>query len=313
MIKGLLIILTVLCLSSSWSQQAQMLFRPAEIRIGEQATFVLAVEYADPKGSALVAWPRFDDELTEYIEIVDRTVDFTEIVDSTNKIFQRKQEFTVTCFEPGIHRLNPIGIEVNDSMYYTNMIDFVVQSVEVDTSKGIHDIKENYSVDYTFSEKLEDWFSKNWPYLAAGGGLLALFFIFRLVRNKRPEQEEDAPPPIPAHITALKALLDLKKKEAWLTENKKEYYSELTYTVRLYLEQRFGIQAIEHTTREIINDLRYADISEEDKIYLRKILSEADMVKFAKMKPDTSHGEESLNKSIDFVEKTKKKEEKTNE
>ena len=89
-------------------------------------------------------------------------------------------------------------------------------------------------------------------------------------------------------------------------DDKKQYYSELTYTVRLYLEQRFGIQAIEHTTREIIQDLKYADISEEDKMYLRKILSEADMVKFAKMKPENKFGEESLDKSIDFVNKTKK-------
>src|SRR5690606_27942836 len=116
---------------------------------------------------------------------------------------------------------------------------------------------------------------------------------------------EPEAPPIPAHITALKSLIELKKRQAWKTENKKEYYSELTYTVRLYLEERFGIQAIEHTTREIINDLKYADISEEDKVYLRKILSEADMVKFAKMTPQEKHGEESLEKSIDFVQKTK--------
>lgn len=243
--------------------------------------------------------------LTDYIEIIDRTVDFDEIVDSIAKLYVRRQEFTVTCFEPGIHRLKPIGIEFNDTMLYSNWVDLRVNTVEVDTSKGITDIKENYSVEYTFSEKMEDWFIKYWPFLAGAGGLVAIFFIVRLIRSRKPEEVVPEIPKIPAHITALKALIELRQKEAWKTENKKEFYSELTYTVRLYLEQRFGIQAIESTTREIIDELKYADISEEDKRYLRKILSQADMVKFAKMKPQEEQGEESLGKSIDFVEKTK--------
>lgn len=300
-----------MCLASSlvFAQRAEMLFRNDQIKIGEQTTFILNLEYKNPTGEALIRWPQFEENLTEDIEILERTVDYDEIVDSAYNIYSRKQEFTVTCFEPGMYHLKPIGIELNDSMYYTNPTQLLVQTVEVDTSKGITDIKENYSVEYSFSEKMEDWFKQYWPYLAGFGGLVALFFLFRLIKSKRPEKEEPAPPPIPAHITALKSLLELKKQQAWLTEDKKKYYSELTYTVRLYLEKRFGIQAIEHTTREIINDLKYADISEEDKVYLRKILSEADMVKFAKLKPEDSFGEESLYKSIDFVEKTKKEDE----
>lgn len=313
MIRGLLNISFVLLVHSVFSQEALMTFRDPELRIGEQTEFVLSVEYANPDRDVLIAWPQFDQMLTDYIEILDRTVDYDEIVDSVNGIFVRKQEFTVTCFDAGLHRIQPIGIEVDDSMYYTNTAELLVETVEVDTSKGITDIKENYSVKYSFGEKIEDWFKAYWPYLAGTAGLIAIFFLFRLIKNRRPEKEEKLPPPIPAHITALKSLIELKEKEAWKTENKKEYYSNLTYTVRLYLEQRFGIQAIEHTTREIINDLRYADISEEDKVYLRKILSEADMVKFAKMKPDESHGEQSLDKSIDFVEKTKKEEEQADD
>ena len=293
----------------AFGQKAEMIFRQQELRIGEQTTFVLSFEYPNPTGEALIGWPQFEDKLTENIEILERTVDFDEIVDSNYSIYSHKQEFTVTCFDPGIYNLKPIGIEFNDSIYYTNPLKLLVETVEVDTSKGITDIKENYAVEYTFGEKMEDWFKKYWPFLAGSVGLVAIFFLIRLIRSKRPEKVEPAPPPIPAHITALKSLIELKRKQAWLMDDKKQYYSELTYTVRLYLEQRFGIQAIEHTTREIITDLKYADISEEDKMYLRKILSEADMVKFAKMKPQDEFGEESLNKSIDFVEKTKKEEE----
>ncbi|MEZ4921906.1 MAG: hypothetical protein R2780_01935 [Crocinitomicaceae bacterium] len=292
------------------AQTARMSFAFSNVLIGEHVPFSIELEYYDSTDNALVAWPQFDKKLTDKIEILDRTVDYLELVDSTSHLYRRKQDFTLTSFDPGIHKLQPLGIELNDSMYYTNSTQIQVETVEVDTTKGITDIKGNYQVDYTFTEKVEDWFKKYWPWLAGIAGIIAVFLIVRLIRKRMPEKIEPEAPPIPAHITALATLFKLREEQAWLNEDKKEYYSELTYTVRLYLEERFGIQAIEHTTREIINDLRYADITEEDKVYLRKILSEADMVKFAKMLPDDQHGEESLYKSIAFVEKTKSAEEK---
>ena len=123
------------------------------------------------------------------------------------------------------------------------------------------------------------------------------------------EEPEKEIPKIPAHLTAMTVLNELLRNERWKQEDKKEYYSKLTDTVRLYLEERFNIFAMEQTTREIINDLKTSDISEEDKIYLRKILSQADMVKFAKFSPNDEDGYTSLNQSIEFVERTKKEEE----
>ena len=300
-----LVILSLFIATATKAQEARMSFAFNEMLIGEHVPFSLELDYYDSLDNALVAWPQFDKMLTDKIEILDRTVDYVEAIDSATHHYRRKQEFTLTSFDPGKHILQPIGIELNDSMFYTNSAELMVNTVEVDTSKGITDIKGNYQVNYSFTEKMEDWFKKYWPWLAGGAGLAAIFLIVRLIKNRRPEPEEPAAPPIPAHITALATLFKLREEQAWTLDDKKKYYSDLTYTVRLYLEQRFGIHAIEQTTREIIDELKYADISEEDKVYLRKILSEADMVKFAKMKPDDVHGEESLNKSIVFVEKTK--------
>ena len=63
---------------------------------------------------------------------------------------------------------------------------------------------------------------------------------------------------------------------------------------------------MEQTTREILLHLNHANISDEDKKYLRKILSEADMVKFAKFTPDDIDAFNYLQKSIDFVNRTKR-------
>ncbi|OIQ37032.1 MAG: hypothetical protein BM555_01635 [Crocinitomix sp. MedPE-SWsnd] len=308
--KFLFYISTLLTAISTFSQEAKLEFGFDEIRIGEQIPMTLSLTYANPNGDKLVGWPKFNDDFTEEIEIIDRTVDFDEIIDSTNGIYLKKQEFQITSFAPGLHKILPIPIEVNDSVFYTTNTYLRVNSVEIDTSKSIVDIKPNYAVDYSFGEKVEDWFRSYWRWLAGIGVAIAAFFIYRLWKNRKP-QEEEVPyvPTIPAHITALKSLKELEREEAWQSSEQKEYYTDLTYTVRLYLEQRFGIKAVEQTTREIITELRYADISEEDKLHLRKLLSQADMIKFAKMKADSNTGKASLYKSIDFVEKTKKIEE----
>lgn len=306
--NGIALILSLCFSATLFAQEASMFFRENEIKLGGQTRFTLQLKYSNPEDDALIAWPQFDKMLTDQIEIIDRTVDFDELIDTANQIYLRKQEFTITCFQPGTYQLQPIGIELNDSLFYTNMTQLSVAPVELDTTQKIYDIKGNYSVEYTFAEKLEDWFQKYWPWLAGAGGLAVLFLLVRLIRKRRPEAVEPPVPKIPAHITALESLKHLKERKAWLEEEPKEFYSELTYTVRKYLEQRFGIKAIERTTKEIITDLKKADISEEDKVYLRKILSEADMVKFAKMKPDQTLGEQSLDRSIDFVERTKQAE-----
>jgi hypothetical protein len=292
---------------SGYSQEAKIEFGYEDFRIGEQIPMTISLTYANPTGNKLVGWPRFDDEFTEYIEIIDRTVDFDEIVDSTNNIYVRKQEFQITSFEPGLHQIAPIAIELNDSVFYTNNTYIRVNSVEIDTSKSIVDIKENYSVDYTLGEQVGDWFRSYWGWLAGIGCAIAAFFIYRLWKNRTPKEEKiPYVPPIPAHLTALKSLRQLEQEQAWQSSEQKEYYSDLTYTVRLYLEQRFGINAVEQSTSEIILELKFADISEEDKVHLRELLSQADMIKFAKMKADSTHGKDSLYKSIEFVEKTKK-------
>lgn len=284
-----------------------------KVRIGEQFKGSLSITYSDPKGELLVGWPKFDNEIAKDIEIIDRNIDYKMPIDS-NGTYAHVQDFTLTSFEPAYHIIPAIGIELGDSIYYTNSTPLLVESVQIDTSKSIVDIKENYSVEYTFGEKVEDWFRSYWKWLVGLAILLAGYFIFKLYRN-RIETETVIPeaPKVPAHITALASLKELEAKEAWQSLQQKEYYSDLTYTVRLYLEQRFGIKAIEQTTKEIIQELRYADISEDDKVHLRKLLSEADMIKFAKMKANSETGKTALYKSIDFVEKTKKIEDEPSE
>jgi len=109
----------------------------------------------------------------------------------------------------------------------------------------------------------------------------------------------------PAHEVALEKLSGLQRKKLWQEGKVKEYQSELTRTIREYLENRFGIQALESTTSEINRSLKSVDFDPRQTQKLNNILQVADLVKFAKANPQESIHEEFMNHARTFVEETK--------
>lgn len=275
------------------------------MRIGEQAVLKINFTYQNPNGTALIVWPAYETNLTDKIEIVKKSIDHEILIDSATSTFEREQNLVITVFEEGDYVIPSQEIKLGDSSYYTNSLDLMVETVEVDTSKGIFDIKPIYTLQYPLSERISDWVKSNWNWIILVIALIVGFFIWRYFWKKPVQEVEEEEEIIPAHILALDALKKLLAEEGWKTKEKKLYYSELTDTIRTYLENRFSIHAMEKTTREIISDLKSATISESDKEYLKMILKEADMVKFAKFTPGEEEAYAYLNKSIDFVNRTK--------
>ena len=158
--------------------------------------------------------------------------------------------------------------------------------------------------------------NKSWKdyylYILIGLGLLLLilaaFFVPKLLvkRNKPRLIEEKKKVFVPAHITALKRLKQLADEKIWKDESRiKEYQSKLTFALREYLENRFGIKALEQTTGEIADSLSKLSINEEDNNTIKNILQIADLVKFAKAKPGEDIHKKFLDETIDFVNRTK--------
>ncbi|NNC82039.1 MAG: hypothetical protein HKN79_00540, partial [Flavobacteriales bacterium] len=82
-------------------------------------------------------------------------------------------------------------------------------------------------------------------------------------------------------------------------------YSELTDTLRAYLEGRYGVPALEQTSKEIMQDIRYKGLSSEDQDYLQSLLFTSDMVKFAKENPSSSVAVDHLERAFRFIERTR--------
>jgi len=110
---------------------------------------------------------------------------------------------------------------------------------------------------------------------------------------------------LPSHTIALNKLNALESKGLWQSGNIKEFQSVLTFIIREYLEKRFSINALESTTGQIKRALKNEKLDVDQENNLTEILQIADLVKFAKAKPQDEIHSEFLQKAREFVERTK--------
>lgn len=80
----------------------------------------------------------------------------------------------------------------------------------------------------------------------------------------------------------------------------------ITDTLRKYIEERFGIAAMEMTSGEILDRIRKEQDADSVSDSLTQILRLADFVKFAKMHPLPDENELSLMNAYLFVNQTKR-------
>jgi hypothetical protein len=130
-----------------------------------------------------------------------------------------------------------------------------------------------------------------------------LYRRWKKKRNARPAPEPELPK-LPAHVVAMDALELIRKEKVYTKGQIKEYHTSITDALRTYLEEGFDIQAHELTSRQIMEKLKYSGIEEADLRKLRTILFRADMVKFAKDRPDETDNEDAIAQAIEFVKHT---------
>jgi hypothetical protein len=145
-----------------------------------------------------------------------------------------------------------------------------------------------------------------WLFVAIALTALILFMILRPKHARINAFKKQNEPVIvrPAHEIAMEKLDELKSKGLWQQGFIKEYQSELTYILREYLENRYQIKALESTTQEIVSDLQVHQLETGDIQMLKDLLQIADLVKFAKAKPDVNIHERFFQQAVDFVKST---------
>lgn len=84
------------------------------------------------------------------------------------------------------------------------------------------------------------------------------------------------------------------------------FYVSLSLIVRTYLEDRFGLRSPELTTQEFLTEMgRSPDLARSHQQLLRDFLTQADLVKFAGLRPDAGAVDESIAAAERFLEETR--------
>jgi hypothetical protein len=195
------------------------------------------------------------------------------------------KKYGLTQFDSGKYIIPRIPVLINGKRIFSESIKVEVYNVKVDTLKQkMFDIKDIAQV----KSPIGTWWIYILLFLAIAA---ASFFIYKFIKKRQNEPKVEAivfKSPIEKATTLLQ---QLEKKELWQKGEIKDYYSELTDIARNYIEEEIHIPAMESTTSELIEELRKAakqkklKLSNETVENLEKVLKQADLVKFAKIKP----------------------------
>ncbi len=250
-------------------------------------------------------WHSLKDTINSKVEIVSLSPIDTSI-SPDKKTILLSQKLHVTCFDSGYFVIPPFKFLRNgDSLKYVETKPLLLEVIafEVDTTQAIKDIKPPLEAPYTFKEAL--------PYIIAGLLIVILVLVVIYYFNKRKATKivvQPTEPKLSAHELALMQLKMLQEKKLWQQGNYKLYHTDLTDILRQYLQERFGVMALEQTTDEILKSFRSIDISDPLKSNLKQVLELADFVKFAKINPIASENELSMQHAVAFVNATAIKE-----
>lgn len=272
-----------------------------EILIGEQMHLTLRLEAAAADSLVL---PVFDDTLVSEVEILATGKVDTTFEGANLGLKVLTQNLTLTSFDSGYYAIAPLTAYANGNPVESNPFLISVQTVPVDTAKGIYDIRGVAQVPFSITE----WLKENWPWIALATALLAIIIGITYWYAKRPipAVEEKKVPVRPAHEIAFERLTKLEEEQLWQAGKIKAFYSELTDILREFIELRFHIPALEQTTDEIIQSMRRSPNFSVDLIgKSNQVLFIADLVKFAKEKPVGSENKQNMLLVRNFIEETK--------
>ncbi len=208
----------------------------------------------------------------------------------------------VTTFEEGEYELPPLAVirqlpegKLDTLLFNSQKVD--VKTMPVDTATFVvHDIKPQIKYPVTFKEVL--------PYIGGAFLLAALVAMIIALVKRRQKNAVEAAKAEPAHIVALRELDKYRGDKLWVPEKQKGFYSGVTDALREYLDKRYGVSAMEMTTKEIMDGLKGKDIPEDLLTELKELLERADYVKFAKYVANNDENATVVPFAVRFVTQT---------
>ncbi len=288
-------VLYILLLTTSFAfSQVKAEIDTTNIRIGEQFQYKISIDQTEN-----VIIPKLEN--LKGLEIIKE-----DPIDTVKNYLIKK--YILTGFDSGAYYIPQQQIFIKNQAYLTDSLLINVATVPVDTTKiKKFPIKSIKGEPYVFDDfKAYIW----WIILAVIILGVILYFVFK---KKKEITEEEMILALPPYEEAMERFHKLDNKLLWQNNKTKQYYSELTEIIRIYIEKELKVPALENTTDEIIEALK--DFSDAETIVtsketikkLKELLQEADLVKFAKSKPLANEIEEDRRDAEDVVNNLKPK------
>ena len=295
----LLVVLNAIYLSVAANVSVEARIDSIEMFIGQQVH--VTVSATTDKPSAVV-FPAFGSQqmIIPGVEVLGTD----EVPEETIENGMRYSRiYTLTSFDANLYYLPPFEVSVDGKKYKSKSLALKVLTVNVDTTNvdqffGIKDVQDN---PFMWS----DWSGIFWNsvlllVLAVFGGYLYL----RMRDNKPIIKRIRIIKRLLPHQKAMKSIEEIKSDRMTVSDNQKEYYTKLTDTLRRYIHERYGFNAMEMTSDEIIG--RLMEESDRNAIdELRELFRTADLVKFAKYSTLINENDRNLVNAIEFINSTK--------
>lgn len=264
------------------------------IKIGEQITYQIDVQSTP---DAMVVFPEGD--TFSPLEVVESPAPDT-IKDQ--KGYRLLKEYFLTQFDSGQYVIPRQEVLIQDQKFYTDSITVEVNDVIVDTTKQkLYPIKPSVEVPPGFG-------IPGWAWWLIGIILLAGIIGWLIIRGRKKRNEEQELPPYEQAMAELHRLDEshlLEKREI------KEYYSQLSFSARKFLDRKIYDRGLESTTGELITyleaekDSGHLNLSEKTIQDFKIILERADLAKFANNKPDVITAKEDRSRTQHIIDDLK--------
>lgn len=266
------------------AQEVKVEANTKNIKIGEQIEYKISVQ---APADAAVVFP--EGQTFGALEMVKTNP--TDTLKEAGK-FRLEKAYYLTQFDEGKYTIPQQKIQISHKDFYTDSLLVEVHNVAVDTLKQpLYDAKPIAEVTSPSSSHLWLWIVGIVALLLTAAALY--FFVFRKKKLSAEEERKKLPP----FERAIQDLKDLQNSKYLIESQHKAYYTRLTDIVKEYLEDEVHILAKESTTDELLAKVTALQqtgklhLSEETINNLKRVLQNADLVKFAKSKPSDNNAE----------------------
>ena len=279
------------------AQEASNFVDTTSIRIGEQINYKINIKLDSLDE---INFPKAKDFAP--FELINEFKVDTNYLD---KKFIISKQFALTFFDSGTYYIPSQKLSLLDKEIKLDSFKVTINPIKIDTTKqGLYDIKpimkSNTKFDFLFWLYILIFIIVFCTFLYFKNHIFSFFTINKL--------EVEYLTPYEKAVTELSKIKDLN----YLSEiDIKTYYSDLTFVIRNFIEEKIIDNALECTTKELIQKLsllktsKKLNFSNSTLKNIEDVFSRADLVKFAKYEPDTQSASTDLETLTKELEKIK--------